>query len=134
MGKTEYSIIFSRNLKFYMLNNQKTQADLSKDLKISRATISSWCNGTRVPRPEKVDMLCNYFNIRRSDLMEPAVTKLKTTTFGKMPIDPQKSYIDDFYNSSPAELKEQVYLYCKFIKDHGLFKKQDDSISSKNND
>ena len=50
--------------------NHKTQSDLSKDLQLSKATVSSWCNATRIPRMDKVDTLCDYFNIRRSDLMD----------------------------------------------------------------
>lgn len=32
--------------------------------------MSSWMNGTRVPRMDKIDLLCHYFNCKRSDIME----------------------------------------------------------------
>ena len=66
----EYAKIIAKNLKRILYENQKTQADVSRDLHISKTTISSWMNGTRLPRMDKIDLLCHYLNCRRSDLME----------------------------------------------------------------
>ncbi len=70
MGDDYYKKIFSKNLKYYMEINKKTQVDLINDLGINKSAISTWCNGTRLPRMDKVDMLAKYFNINRSDLIE----------------------------------------------------------------
>lgn len=70
MSERDYAKLVAKNIRYFMDLNGKTQADLAKDLKISKATISSWVNGTRIPRMEKIDMLCHYFNITRADLME----------------------------------------------------------------
>ncbi len=70
INEKEYAKIVSKNLRRIMYESQKTSADLSRDLNISKATISSWVNGTRVPRMKKMDMLCDYFHIKRTDLME----------------------------------------------------------------
>jgi transcriptional regulator with XRE-family HTH domain len=70
MSDQEYARIVSKNLRRIAYEAEKTQADISKDLKISKATISSWMNGTRVPRMDKIDLLCHYFNVKRSDIME----------------------------------------------------------------
>lgn len=50
--------------------NGKSQVDIINDLGINKSAISTWCNGTRLPRMDKVDMLATYFNIKRSDLTE----------------------------------------------------------------
>ena len=70
MAEDDYKRIFSKNLKHYMEVNGKTQVDIINDLGIKRSVISSWCNGVRLPRMDKVDMLAKYFGIRRSDLIE----------------------------------------------------------------
>lgn len=70
MSEKEYAKIISRNLRNIAFNSGKTQADMAKDLNISKATISSWINGTRIPRMDKIDLLCHYFNVNRSDIME----------------------------------------------------------------
>lgn len=71
MTETEYSKVISKNLKRIMYDHDKTQADVAKDLNISKATISSWANGTRTPKMPAIDKLCHYFNCKRADLMEP---------------------------------------------------------------
>lgn len=73
MEKQDFARLFAMNLQHYMNINQKTQKDLARDLGISKATVSTWCNGVRVPRPDAIDTLCGYFNIRRSDLLSEGI-------------------------------------------------------------
>ena len=70
MSETEFRKLFARNLTYYINSSGKTQAEVAKALHLSKATMSSWCIGTRIPRMDKVDLLCGYFGIKRSDLME----------------------------------------------------------------
>ena len=70
MNPTEYGKVIARNLKRIAYDNQKTQAEIARDLHISPATLSSWMVGTRVPRMGKIDLLCHYFNCTRADIME----------------------------------------------------------------
>lgn len=121
MGKSEYSKLFSSNLNYYLNINQKTQADLAHDLKISKATISSWCNGTRVPRPEKVDLLCSYFNIRRSDLMESMDCKLNYDLLYESK-DPDLEFLIEFYRSSSTETKAALFAYAKLLHEKITYK------------
>lgn len=71
MNEKEYSKIIARNLRRLMYEKQKTQAEVSRELGISKATLSSWMNGTRQPKIENIDMLCEYFGVPRSAIMEP---------------------------------------------------------------
>lgn len=70
MEESYYREVFSRNLRRYMALNNKSQVDLINDLGFNRSSVSTWVNGTRLPRMDKVDMLAQYFNIKRSDLIE----------------------------------------------------------------
>ena len=70
MSEDTYKRIFSKNLKHYMEINRKTQTDIINDLGINKSAISTWCNGTRLPRMDKVDMLAKYLHCKRSDLIE----------------------------------------------------------------
>lgn len=65
----KYKKIFSKNLNYYMNLRGKTQTDIINDLDINKSAISSWCNGTRLPRMNKVELLANYLNINVSDLL-----------------------------------------------------------------
>lgn len=78
MGTQEYGKIISRNLRRIASDANKTQADIARDLRINKATVSSWMNGTRVPRMDKVDLLASYFNVSRTDIMEEYSTKKRS--------------------------------------------------------
>lgn len=71
MNNQEYAMIIAKNLRRIFYHNGKAQADVSRALGISKATLSSWMNGTRIPRIDKIDLLCHYFNVPRSAIMEP---------------------------------------------------------------
>lgn len=70
MNDDQFKRIFSKNLNKYMQLNNKNQIDIINDLGFNKSSVSTWCNGTRLPRMDKVDALARYFNINRSDLIE----------------------------------------------------------------
>lgn len=77
MTQDEYAKIIAKNLKRIAYENDKTQADISRDLNINKQTVSSWFRGERVPRMGKIDQLCEYFHCNRSDIMEDIPPKKK---------------------------------------------------------
>lgn len=70
MPEELYKKIFSKNLNYYMQMNGTSQTDIINDLGFNKSAVSTWCNGTRLPRMDKVDALARYFKISRSELME----------------------------------------------------------------
>ena len=70
MPEEIYKKIFSKNLNHYMEIDQKSQTDIINDLGFNKSAVSTWCNGTRLPRMDKVEALAKYFGINRSDLIE----------------------------------------------------------------
>lgn len=62
--------IFSKNLKKWLSIRHKTQTDIVESLKISASTVSDWCNGKKFPRIDKIEMLADFLNIYKSDLIE----------------------------------------------------------------
>ena len=81
MSDAKYKQIFSQNLRYYMSLNNQEQIDLINDLGFNKSAVSTWCNGTRLPRMDKVNMLAEYFHINRSDLIEARKDKAETTSF-----------------------------------------------------
>lgn len=65
-----FNEIFSKNLRYYMEKNSVSQNELARYLKVSPTSVNNWYNGYKTPRMDKVDRICKYFNINRSDLME----------------------------------------------------------------
>lgn len=85
-----YKKIFAENLKYYMKLHNKNQADLINDLGFNKSSVSTWCNGTRLPRMDKVDILAKYFDINRSDLIEDKDTEHKPSYY----LNPETSRIE----------------------------------------
>lgn len=103
MGEDYYKKIFSKNLKYYMHLRGKTQVDIIKDLGINKSAISTWCNGTRLPRMDKVDALAQYLHINRSDLIEEK-SDLQTTNY----------YLNDEAAKAAQEIFENKELRALF--------------------
>lgn len=70
MSEEEYKVIFSKNLRYYLELDRKTQADLCEYMNVSSATVSDWCNGKKMPRMDKIQAICNWLRIEKSDLLE----------------------------------------------------------------
>ena len=60
--------IMAKNIKKYMICN---------DLSISYTTFADWVNAKTYPRIDKIELLANYFNIEKSDLVEDKENSLK---------------------------------------------------------
>ena len=83
MSNNEYfRKMFSKNLTRIMREKNKTQTDLINDLKLNKSAVSTWVNGTRLPRMDKVDLLANYFQVNRSDLIEDKSTNVTPIQLG----------------------------------------------------
>ena len=66
----EYNNVIARNLRRLAVEKDKTQQDIANALNVSKATVSLWFNGKNIPRMDKIDALCQYLNVKRSDIME----------------------------------------------------------------
>lgn len=70
--------IFATNLQKYMSLCRKHQTDMARDLKISKATVSAWYNGSRYPRSDTLDVIAKYLGVSVADLTaEPEYTSKK---------------------------------------------------------
>lgn len=112
--------IFSRNLQQYILKSGKERKEIALALDVSYSTFTDWVNGNKYPRIDKIEMLANYFDIKKSDLIEDPA-KLPTQ------IDTSPATIDvtgdDFtyamYNEGKEltpEQKQSVLDMVKFLK------------------
>ena len=62
--------IFAKNLKYYLNYFQIDRNKICNDLEIPASTFSDWLNAKKYPRIDKIELLSNYFNIKKSDLIE----------------------------------------------------------------
>lgn len=69
MNEKELNLIIARNITKQLELNSRTQLELAEYMKVSQATVSNWCKGIKMPRMSKIDMICTFFSITRSELM-----------------------------------------------------------------
>ena len=69
MSEKELNKIIADNITRQMELNNRTQLELAEYMNVSQATVSNWCKGVKMPRMSKIDMVCKFFDINRSDLM-----------------------------------------------------------------
>lgn len=62
--------IFAKNLKYYIKKSGKDRNEICKDLNLKYSTFSEWVNANKYPRIDKIELIANYFNIQKSDLIE----------------------------------------------------------------
>ena len=80
MDAKEIQATFSKNLKYYLKIRNKTQLDLAKAIGVSNTTINNYVKGYNTPRMDKLDKICNYLRIERSDLLNTSTSEEKKTT------------------------------------------------------
>ena len=73
---------FTDNLNRLLRERAITQAELATYMEVSNTTVNNWVKGYKVPRMDKVDKLCSFFKIKRSELLEqsPALGNLPELT------------------------------------------------------
>ena len=70
MDYDDVKIIFKENLNYYLDLRDKTQLELSKYIGVSNTAVNNWVNGYTTPRMDKVDKICEFLGVTRSDLFE----------------------------------------------------------------
>ena len=73
--------VFARNLKHYTALSGKTGKQVAMAIGVSPAAYSYWTTGKRMPSIDTIEMLANYFHIRKSDLIDDNSNKKR--------VDPQ---------------------------------------------
>lgn len=62
--------IFADNLKKFMQKDNRNQTDIMRITGASQSAVSDWINARKFPRVDKIEMLANYFGVKKSDLIE----------------------------------------------------------------
>ena len=62
--------IIAKNIQYYMDLYNKTRNDICQDLGIKYTTFTDWIKANTYPRIDKIELMANYFNIEKSDLIE----------------------------------------------------------------
>ena len=87
MADMELREMFAANLKCQLKAHDKSQADLARYLGVSTATTANWCSGKIMPRVDKIQSICNWLFIEKSDLLDEPTEKAVVPSRGvKIPV------------------------------------------------
>ena len=71
---------FAKNLVFYLSICGKEQKEVAEDIGVATSTFNEWVKGKKYPRIDKIELLANYFRIKKSDLIEDKKTSPEEAT------------------------------------------------------
>lgn len=70
MADDELRKLFAIKLNQFLEANKYNQADLARHMHVSTATTAKWCTGQTIPRIDRIQSICNWLGIEKSDLLE----------------------------------------------------------------
>ena len=111
--------VMAKNISKYMRINNVDRTQLSKDLKVKYTTLSDWINAKTYPRIDKIELLANYFNVTKADLVEDDSNEknqtLETLPVKKIPVVSQISEGLPIY--SEENLVDYIYFSIEKLSD-----------------
>ena len=120
--KVENKEIFANNLSFYMEQKGVDRNTLCADLGFKYTTVRDWLKGITYPRIGKIELLANYFNINKSDLIE---NKISTA-------QPSDSLLEEITNTARKLNTENKKIVLRTSED--LLKEQKNEEETKKNE
>ena len=95
---------FAKNLVYYLSICGKEQKEVAGDIGVATSTFNDWTKGKKYPRIDKIEMLANYFNVKKSDLIED-----KQTTPEEQTLSEGEQLLLNLFRQIP-EAQQQVFL------------------------
>lgn len=70
MSDSEMQKIFVENLKRILKEKKCLASELAEGIGVRKSTVSNWMNGLSLPRMDKINKICGFLNVERSELFE----------------------------------------------------------------
>lgn len=111
----------AKKLSNLLYERQITQKEFADRVGVSAPTVSAWCNGTKSPRLDKIDKICEVLSITRADLLNNTTQPKESVVFpvGAITMEDiqlaqkinrldeyRKRLIQSIINSDPEQTKE----------------------------
>lgn len=130
--------VMAKNIKKHMKLNKVDRNQMSKALKVSYSTLSDWINAKTYPRIDKIEMMANYFNVNKSDLVEEknTIDSIQVTTApvlskvsAGMPIYAEENIVDYIFLPT-TEVKPGKEVFGLIVSGDSMNKefKEDDIV------
>lgn len=125
INEKDFNKIFSENLIKYMKKTKTSRADLAKLLDVSVTSVANWINGLKTPRMDKVDKMCSFFRIRRSDLIEDHSQSSEPLSSSTALNEPEEKLLTHYRNLN-EEGQEKLVEYAEDLEASGRYIKNNE--------
>lgn len=120
--------VMARNIQRYMNKMNVDRTSLCYDLGIKYTTLADWLNAKTYPRIDKIEMLANYFDISKADLVEDSTVAdsddVLIPVYGRVaagePIDANQDNIIG-YEKISKDLARRGQFYALIIKGDSMY-------------
>ena len=96
--------IFAKNLAYYLSICGREQKEVAENIGVPTSTFNEWVKGRKYPRIDKIELLANYFRIKKSDLIED-----KKSTPDEQTLTEGEQLLLNIFRQIP-EAQQQVFL------------------------
>ena len=79
--------IFCSNLNRLFRESDKQKKELAAYIGVSDNTVTSWVKGRKVPRMDKIDLICDFFGVNRSDVITEKSSSARQITLSAEEMD-----------------------------------------------
>ena len=74
----------ANNIKYYLERSGKTQREVAEVVGVAPSTFNAWMKSVKYPRIDKIEIMANYFGIKKSDLIEEKELKENAVTMAQL--------------------------------------------------
>ena len=101
MKNKSFNDVFSKNLRYYFDLSGMTQAEFAKKLGVGTTSIYNWLSGVKIPRMDKVDLMCKILVIHREDLITDNMARKEeiASFIGELQLSNEMNYKNRFISA-----------------------------------
>lgn len=82
MSELEQRMIFKKNINRLINNSPYNQKEIAEQLGVSPQTLNTWTQGKAIPRMGKIQLLADFFQVDKTDLLEDIQTNVTPIQLG----------------------------------------------------
>lgn len=109
MSEIESKRIFQKKFNQLLEERQITQKEVAGICNASTSTVSTWSNGTNMPRMDKIERLANHFGLPKSYFIEEEPASISGS---RLSVDEAIK----IYSSLSDAQKEKAKDYLRYLK------------------
>lgn len=96
--------VMAENIRRHMDKMGLDRKEFCKRLGFKYSTVTDWLNAEKYPRIDKIEMMANFFNVSKADLVEPySSTQSNDNTLANNNLESSSSSATTIPNLTPTE-------------------------------